>query len=100
MLCQFYWQVFLRNSIDRSFSLWSKLISCSTSDNVGGFGLWRRPVAHSLGVGEVGGSNPLSPTIFVYSQLKQTHIRNLALFTGHQPTRFGAAAIIFSSSVL
>ena len=25
-------------------------------------GLWRRLVARSLGVGEVGGSNPLSPT--------------------------------------
>jgi hypothetical protein len=35
---------------------------CSTSYNVPIGGLWRRPVAHSFGVGEVGGSNPLSPT--------------------------------------
>jgi hypothetical protein len=27
-------------------------------------GLWRRLVARSLGVGEVGGSNPLSPKYF------------------------------------
>jgi hypothetical protein len=38
------------------------LISSLTSYNLPPFGLWRRPVARSLGVGEVGGSNPLSPT--------------------------------------
>ncbi len=33
------------------------------------FGLWRRLVARSLGVGEVGGSNPLSPIRFMPSRL-------------------------------
>ncbi len=45
-------------------SLTRRLILSSSSYTLEEFGLWRRPVAHSFGVGEVGGSNPLSPTIF------------------------------------